>query len=405
MPEPFPESILTKAIGPIGTALGTLIGYTAGSTGVLGSALGTLFSVVGGICGLAFSLICRRYISVLGTGAKPKGSLERQAYDKLRESLAEGGSAARLYAQRLTGFLDAVDRFFGDAGMADRTLFLRAFGLKTPASLWTAPAFDRCLFLALVYPIATIFVIWAISGHVGPAEAALHLKPDFTGWQRGLSVALVGIEIFAFWRWRSRTQGWNAWAAWAAVVVASIVVVAFAVAPALAGAVVFVGAGAVAFVGAGAGAVVVAFIVVGAFAFAVAVAFAGAGAVAGAAGGVAFLGAGAVAGAVGVVNDIAIQHRRHGVFLALFLLALILVCLVGANLLAPLKPWEAITGPLLLFLGLLTLLNAPFDWASGPPKTHLEPLRRDHSIDIWDDRRISGMNCRRCCMQPRAKAS
>ena len=188
MAEQFPESVVAKAIGhPIGTALGTLIGWlTAGSTGVLGSALGPLLSVLGGICGLAFSLIYRRYVGVLGAGAKRKGSLERLAYDKLRESLAEGGSAARLYAQRLTGFLDAVDRFFGDAGMADRTLFPRAFGLRTPAPLWTAPAFDRCLLLALVYPIATIFVIWAISGHVGPAEAALHLKPDLSGWQRGL---------------------------------------------------------------------------------------------------------------------------------------------------------------------------------------------------------------------------
>jgi hypothetical protein len=43
----------------------------------------------------------------------------------------------------LTKFLDAIDRFFGDAGMADRTLFPRVFRLKTPAPLWTAPAFDR----------------------------------------------------------------------------------------------------------------------------------------------------------------------------------------------------------------------------------------------------------------------
>jgi hypothetical protein len=77
----------------------------------------------------------------------------------LRKSLAEGGKPALIYAQWLTKFLDAVDRFFGDAGMADRTLFPRAFGLKTPAPLWTAPAFDRCLLLALIYPIATILII------------------------------------------------------------------------------------------------------------------------------------------------------------------------------------------------------------------------------------------------------
>jgi hypothetical protein len=35
--------------------------------------------------------------------------------------------------------------------MADRTLFPHAFGLKKAAPLWTAPAFDRCLLLALIY--------------------------------------------------------------------------------------------------------------------------------------------------------------------------------------------------------------------------------------------------------------
>jgi hypothetical protein len=43
---------------------------------------------------------------------------------------------------------------------------------------WTAPAFDRCLLLALIYPIVTVFAVWALSGHVGPAERALGLRPD-----------------------------------------------------------------------------------------------------------------------------------------------------------------------------------------------------------------------------------
>jgi hypothetical protein len=84
-----------------------------------------------------------------------------------------------------------------------------AFGLKTPAPLWTAPAFDRCLLLALIYPIATIFIIWAVSGHVGPAEAALGLKPDIAGWQRGLMVGLVGVSILPLWR-ATLTEGFRA---------------------------------------------------------------------------------------------------------------------------------------------------------------------------------------------------
>ena len=42
---------------------------------------------------------------------------------------------------------------------------------------------------------------------------------------------------------------------------------------------------------------------------------------------------------------------------------MIAVCLMAATPLSPLDSWGAV-GPILLFLGLLTLLNAPFDWAS-----------------------------------------
>src|SRR5258708_30096031 len=80
--------------------------------------------------------------------------------------------------------------------MADQTLFPRAFGLKTPAPLWTAPAFDRCLLLALIYPIVTIYIIWAVSDHVGPAEDALSL-PDIPGWRRAIAVGAMAIATLA----------------------------------------------------------------------------------------------------------------------------------------------------------------------------------------------------------------
>lgn len=99
---------------------------------------------------MVFSLMYKRYIGVLEASAETKGSPEWKSYDALRRSLRGGNIAAHMYADWLTKVLDAIDRFFGDAGKADRTLFPRAFGLKTPAPLWTAPAFDRCLLLALV---------------------------------------------------------------------------------------------------------------------------------------------------------------------------------------------------------------------------------------------------------------
>ena len=151
-----------------------------------GSALAALGKVSLAVCALVSGLIYRRYLGILG--ADRRKPAERQAYDALRASLAEGNIAARLYAERLTRFLDWVDRFFGDVDMANRTLFPHAFGLRTPAPLWTAPAFDRCLLLALVYPILTVFVIWVVSGDVGPTQAVLGLSARASVW-RGLAAA------------------------------------------------------------------------------------------------------------------------------------------------------------------------------------------------------------------------
>jgi hypothetical protein len=66
----------------------------------------------------------------------------------------------------------------------------------------------------------------------------------------------------------------------------------------------------------------------------------------------------AVAFGVMLLSRLSIEYRRQGVFLLLFVLAMILACL-GASATLP-----GAGGPLLLFLGLLTLLNAPFVWAS-----------------------------------------
>jgi hypothetical protein len=313
--------------------------------------------------------VFRYYIGVLAQGAEPEGSLERQDYVKLRASLAGDNLAAWLYAEWLTAFLDGVERFFGDVGMANRTLFPRAFGLKKPAPLWTAPAFDRCLLLALLYPIFTIFVIWAVSGHVGPAEDALGLKPDVPGAWRGQTAAAIGFSCFAYWR-GVRARAWKS-RVWIAVGVGVAVFAgvagAFAFAFAVAGTFAFTVAVAVTLSVSDA----VAFTVVVAFGLA----FAGLGAVA-VAFGVAFAGVGAVA----ALSALAIKHRLQGVFLSLFLPAMVLVCFAAAAFLSPLPAWDVV-GPLLLFMGLLTLVNAPFDWASLGLTRAL--LRRGLELGGW----------------------
>src|SRR6266481_1073102 len=348
-----PDGVLLKIVGPLfGTAVGSLLGWLPGE---LGGAIGSatiLLGVVGGVSGLTFSLMLRRYVGVLGSGGGRKGYLSRDRYDRLRESLSGGNLASRLCSDWLARFLDEVDRFFGDASTADRTLFAHAFGLKTPVPLWTASAFDRCLSLALIYPIAAIFVIWVVSGHVGPAEIPLGLQAYTAAWRRELAAGLSGFSIHLF----HRSLMFVMWQAAIAVslvagVVAGVVAVAFAVAfsRAIAGA----GAVAIAFAGADAGAFAVAVVVAGAF---------------------------VVAGAVTISNDLAVQNHRQGIFLLLFLFAAIIVCLGAATLLSHFDTWVLI-GPLLLFLGLLTLINTPFDWVSLGMTRVL--LRRGLELGGW----------------------
>jgi hypothetical protein len=109
-----------------------------------------LVYVVAGLCTLVAPFIYKYHLGILSQGAAPEGTIERQDYRRLRASLEGDNLAARLYAHWLKKGLDAVDRFFGDSGMADRTLVAHIFGLKTPAPLWTGAAFDRCLLLAFV---------------------------------------------------------------------------------------------------------------------------------------------------------------------------------------------------------------------------------------------------------------
>jgi hypothetical protein len=365
-------------------------------TKTLGVSLAAPLSLLVSTSGLTLALIFWRYLGILGAGAEALGTLERQAYDALRATLPTGGLPARLYSHWLARFLDAVDRFFGDAGLAYPTLFPGAFGLRTPAPLWTAAAFDRCLLLALIYPIATILVIWAASGHVGPAEAALHLKSDLPGWQRGFAVAIVAIAVSVCLH-AARLNRLVAAAVWltSATIMAVLPgVVAFGIgAIEIAGIAVMAFAGAIvvwlarfvlwgdfnpsAYVGyntrgVGLGVLSVAGLLVLTIASAI-----GSFAFAAVADGLAIL---ATIGIVALANDVAMKRGRYGIFLALVLPAMIGTCLGASYLLSSLESWRT-AGPALLFLVLLTLINAPFDWASLGLTRAL--LRRGLELGGW----------------------
>jgi hypothetical protein len=388
-----------------------------------GSALAALGKVSLAVCALVLGLVHRRYLGILG--ADRRKPAERQAYDALRDTLVHrSNAAARIYADRLTAFLDRVDRFFGDAGMADRTLFPRAFGLRTPVPLWTAPAFDRCLLLALIYPIVTIFAVWVIAGHTGPAEQALFFQPSLSGWNRGLLGVLFIVTLWLFLRAR-KSVAWVAFGIVVAIACVGIVVfnyifgcfacvdgITFSylgdIWSALAGPVFLamaalpVGAGVLAGTGAVGVAVVVAVTVIVALALfvtinvfggvaisgttvdalhhALAVAFAVNSAVA-----LGSVSAVALPIAVGVawVGRTAIARGWQGPFLSFFSAAMIAACLLAARLLSQVNIWaRALVGrPWLLFLGLLPLLNAPFDWVSLGLTRAL--LRRGLELGGW----------------------
>jgi hypothetical protein len=81
-----------------------------------------------------------------------------------------------------------------------------------------------------------------------------------------------------------------------------------------------------------------------------------------------------------MLRDLAVTNRRQGIFLLALVGAMTFACLVSASYLSPRRDWEA-SGPLLLFLGLLTLLNAPFDWVSLGLTRAL--LRRGLELGGW----------------------
>lgn len=245
----------------------------------------------------------RRYYEILGGADERHGSWARDAYDSLRQELTEGDRPAKVYANWLKPALHKVDKFFGDAGRNDQSWFARVLGLETPGPRWTAPAFDKCLLLALAYPLLTIVIVWIWSGLVGVAEEALGLQPirgAYAGLWRGLFGLGLVIEIYAAWR-GLRAEGLTPTIGWLAGASAVIFAVAgaFAIAGDSAGAGALAGAGAVAVAlvvtGAGDGAIVLAVTI--ALTVALAVALAGGGAVAlavGVGGAVVLAGAGAM---------------------------------------------------------------------------------------------------------------
>ncbi|WP_139020661.1 hypothetical protein [Bradyrhizobium sp. ORS 285] len=389
--QPLDSSFLTIVGHSLSSVAGAIVAWLAGGSAQMTAALTAGLALAAGMCTFIFSVLYHRTFGVLSSGGARKGSAARAAYDALRESLAGTNIATRIYNSLLSAFLNGVERFLGDVGMANRSLFPRAFGLATPAPLWTVPAFDRCLWLALIYPFATIVLIWMISGHAGPAETALGLKASHSAWERAVAIPLGAVTAFAVWL-SHRAKNKTNILAWIALILAiatifasvgsNIIVVygvcAIAIAIATTGSLSFRYAGALAVAFTVFFAAIFVVVVSGAFS----IASAAASPYYGSSPAIVIIALSFIVIAVAVtiasafafafviiypigwaVSVLAEANDRQGIFLSALTAGMIACCIASPALFAS-KGSSDSSGPLLLFLGLLTLINAPFDWAS-----------------------------------------
>ena len=164
------------------------------------------------------------YLFILGGSTAVAESPDRESYERLEARLLTGGTPNKVYNDILARALDAVDRFFGDPNRTDVSWFTRVTGWDTKGARWTAQAYDRCLLLALLYPVAPIFLTWAVTGHAGDGGKALLLKEGLAYWRRmGSLIALavsLGLALYG-----ARTQGWRRLVALAGAVAGAVVVV------------------------------------------------------------------------------------------------------------------------------------------------------------------------------------
>ena len=340
--------------------------------GIIGPVTAAAAGTILGVATAYYTLIFNSY------GLESATPEQRQKFDSFKAQFEAGGRAAAIYERTLTRALGAVDRFFGDADPAVPTLWPGAFGFTGRAPFWTASAYDRCLLIALIYPLVMIFAMWGYSGHVGPGETALGLPQATEGWQRLLVIGANLMMLISFYAAENAKRWYN-----------KIIALALAVAFAFAGTIVVADAQVVTVALTGAVAVAVAHTLAGtgagfiAVAGVISIAVAVAGAISiSVTGAVALVVVFVVAAASTVlfIDDSTRPSNRYGIFLGLWSVALLILCYALAAWLGGSVEWK-LSAPLILFLGLLTLVNAPFDWLTIGLTRAL--LRRGLELGGW----------------------
>ncbi len=311
----------------------------------------------------ALYILSRRYELILASSGLAGNSRERQLYDQLRANLERGGLPAKIYADRLTRFLAAVDVFFGDSGTNGTRSESVPRTVRAP--IWSGASFDRCVQLALVYPLISIFISWAVTGHVGPVERALQFPDDWSVQYRLANIGALIASVFLFWL-SLGLRGW--WRLQVGLFAAVLAPVGFGPGLAVLGVLAAIGLARLTRFSllAGDGAIAIAafvqcvifavmqyelasrahfpvIVIVGIVIFTVICGFV------------------LMSRLLALARWLAFRFGKEDLFPATIALLTAGLCMLAAARWSASAAWH-LAGPCILFLGLLTVLNAPFDW-------------------------------------------
>jgi hypothetical protein len=329
-----------------------------------------LLAVSAGLIVAIGFLLFQRYSEILSYGFDKPGSYRFRLYNRFRAILSEGGLFRWNFFHGMKSFLQTLERFFLDGNKTSSALSRRTFGLEEPFPLWTAPAFDRCLLIAAIYPLTSMIFFWSVTGQVDQAQRVLKLPGKLEPWQQGFIFGILVGEIIAIWNvirrgsWYSATWAVSGGALAMAAVVATTrninVALVFAAAGLAAGGVgVLLGATRVQFTGSVSGAAALSGVLLGTIAFGYfGEQYGLLGAMAG--GAVALI----VMGGLTAYSGKIFSTDKQGPILIADLIVMMLICLIAARFLPLFQTTWGKVGPMLMFLGFLPLVNAPFDWTS-----------------------------------------
>jgi len=143
----------------------------------------------------------------------PTQKLDQKIDHKKNENPSQGESpkglgkkyqAQRLYQSFLNNFLEITDRVFDGHGYSNRTPSTPSPSDRT--QIWTANAYDRCLSLAVLYPIVASILVWVVFGYAGDFGPVLKLTDTNDVTFRAAKVFGTIMTIILFFIYKKRKK-------------------------------------------------------------------------------------------------------------------------------------------------------------------------------------------------------